>query len=139
MGTKADQLSEDIATLHYALLSLSVGEDDRVGFYIISGKYFVPASEILKAIKKGESVFTLKSKPTYKGTLGKTDEQFKNKNLYATYWDTNTSSDGRTYFTPTAQNKASYDNLVNNAITIKSDFSYDFILKQVSNTRYNLY
>lgn len=138
MGNIANQLSEDISTLHYALLSLSTSDDQRVSFYTISGKYFVPASEILRAIKNGQSKFALKSKPNYRGSLGKTDEGFKNKNLYKNYWIPN-ETNGRVYYTPTEQNKASYDNLVNNAITIKSGFSYEFILKEVSNARYDLY
>lgn len=138
MKSTYNQLSEDISTLHYALLSLSTQDDQRVSFYMISGKYFVPASEILKAIKYGDSQFKTTGAPTYRGSLTKTDDEFSKNKLYQKYWTPNSQGE-RVYYTPTDQNQASYNNLVNNAITIKSNFSYEFVVNQVSNGRYALY
>lgn len=132
-------LSADISQIYYALLSLSVNDEDKkVSFYTISGKYFVPVSEILRAIQTNQTTFGFNGINS-KNTIHKTDDQFKNNNVYTKYWSPETTESGRLFYTPTEQNKTSYNNLVSNSITIKGSFDYKKILGDLSNSRYALY
>lgn len=132
------KLETDISTLYYALFSLSVSNDTRVSFYTISGRYFVPASEILRAIKYNSAI----AKPmsiSSKTTIGRNDDGFNDNNLYKTYWQPYTVENNKTHYEPTPQNTTSYQNLVGNAITIKSGFDYQTILGDLTNSRYSLW
>lgn len=133
-----DNLSMQLAQMHYILLSLSVAsEDNKVSFYLISGKYLVPASEILKSIQDDSSNFQSNGKPVYTKQIGATDEEYAD-NLYKKYWQAN-NSDGRVYYTPTTENENLYNSLVYTNIHVKSSFNYKRILSDVSKSYYALY
>lgn len=130
-------LSEEISKLQYALMSLSVAEEDQgVSFYLISGKFLVPASRILTAFQQDSALFSSSGQPVYGKVIAKSDKEYEEGDLFKKYWENHVETSS---FSPTPYNAEAYKNLVYSNIHIKSSFNYQKIIGDFSNSLYAMY
>ena len=142
----ADQRSEDFARAvsnigKYAvgLYSLAVSdslEEDRVSFYLVGGRFLIPASDIITAFSKGNIQSHIrKPEIAIRGIPRLTDEEFEEQNLESIYWK---QSSNLSYY-PTDVNTQQYENLLYRNINITSHINYMAIIESLQNSRYALY
>lgn len=124
-------------------MAINEGIDDNISFYLIAGKYLVPASEILEAAKELQLRENLEVTSSYKGKsdeeyyekIGRTrtlnqDGKKKKKStsspLFTDYWRRNkAASDG---WDPYFKNKILFNELISSRISIKTHFN---IMKKI--------
>jgi len=124
-------------------MAINIGIEDNIGFYLIAGRYLVPASKILEASQelllrenldiyskyegKSDEEYLEKITRTKSFTVGKTKKKREsNSPLFADYWyRSKTSEDG---WEPFQKNKSLFKDLVSSRITIKTHFN---ILKEL--------
>lgn len=115
-------------------MAINKNIDDNISFYLISGKYLVPASKILRAMNQLGLKKNLEVTSAY---VGMTDEEYnytfyqdKKANRlspnYIEYWKRNKSApDG---WLPKQKNKTVFNQLISSRISIKTHFN---ILQQI--------
>jgi hypothetical protein len=93
----ADQRSAEFAEAvsnigKYAvgLYSLAISdslEDDKVSFYLVGGRFLIPASDIITAFSKGNIQSHIrKPEIAIRGIPRLTDAEFEEQNLESIYW-----------------------------------------------------
>ena len=144
--TFADQRQEDfsqavqnIGEYAYGLYSLALSdslEDDRVSFYLVGGKFLIPASDIIAAFRKNKKGSNIR-KPdiAIRGIKRLTDKEFEEQGLESLYWK---QSSNLSYY-PTELNEQQYENLLYRNINISSHINYMEIIGDLYNSKYALY
>ena len=119
------QLGDYLGELMNMEMSEAVKED-KVTFYFIGGKYFVPASAILKAAEKLQLKDSIEITSSYKGLSDIAYElpiiqssQGKNIPLFTKYWRRNSSG-----WKMTGENLSTYHSLISKDISIRTNFDY---------------
>lgn len=142
----ADQRKEDfslavqnIGEYAYGLYSLAMSdslEDDRVSFYLVGGKFLIPASDIIAAFRKNKKGSSIRRPDiAIRGINRLTDEEFEERGLEPLYWK---QSSNVSYY-PTELNEQQYENLLYRNINISSHINYMEIIGDLYNSKYALY
>lgn len=121
-GTKKNQLTDEILPAYFAqIANLDLGEifrRDTVSFYLIEGRYLVPASHIAEQVYYNQLYAPITITSSFRDM--ETDQGF-NKGVekkYAPYWDRSSGE-----WEPTDYNKATYQNLLSKDISIRTNFA----------------
>lgn len=112
------------------IMNLAVGDvTDTVCFYLIGGKYLVPASKILEASKELDlansisitSSYNGLSDDEYKSSKGKSTKSNEQSPLYTEFWIS--SNANQSSWTPTEKNYQVYNRLITHDISIRTHFN----------------
>ena len=121
-GETKNELTDSVLPAYFAqIANLDLGEifrRDVVSFYLISGRYFVPASHIAESVYRNQLYAPVQITSSYSDAH--TDQEFnKTKDpLYPVYWERTNGN-----WTPTDKNKTLYKNLLSKEISIRTSFS----------------
>ena len=118
-----DQLQKNLSywlaeLMNMALVDSEVG--DTVSFYLISGRYLVPCSSIIRAASQLNLADSISITSSYKG---KSDEDYASstgdgKTAYEKYW-----SHKEEEWMPTGENYGTYHRLINKEISMRTHFN----------------
>lgn len=108
-------------------MALNDSIKDTVTFYLISGRYLVPCSVILRV---AEQIGLNNSISIHSSFQRYTNEEFNEQDgdgpRYATYWERKTGGvmDELSYWESTPRNQTTFNNLVGHHISIRTNFNY---------------
>ena len=122
-----NELTDQILPSYFAqIANLDLGEvirKDTVSFYLISGKYLVPASHIAKAVYQNTLYAPISITSSYNES--KTDQEYNQwhgkkeiEPAYLQFWEKD-----RGEWEPTQHNINTYNNLLSKQISFRSNFS----------------
>lgn len=122
-----NELTDQVLPSYFAqIANLDLGEvirRDTVSFYLISGRYLVPASHIANAVYKNTLYAPISITSSYDES--KTDQEYNqwhNKKstppAYLDFWENNNGN-----WEPTQKNLETYNNLLSKQISFRSKFS----------------